>query len=118
MSRAPLRVALLGAGTVGREVARTLLEHAADLAPADGVPIVLTGIAVRDVDRARAAGLPTSLLTDAPAHLVAASDTDVIVELMGGEEPARTLIAAALDAGKSVVTANKHVLAEHGAALE
>jgi homoserine dehydrogenase len=118
MSRAPLRVGLLGAGTVGREVARTLLEHAGDLSPADGPAIVLTAIAVRDVDRARAAGLPAELLSDAPAHLVAAFDTDVIVELMGGEEPARTLIVAALGAGKSVVTANKQVLAQHGAALE
>ncbi len=58
------------------------------------------------------------LLTDAPAHLVADPDTDVIVELMGGLEPARTLIAAALGAGKAVVTANKSVIAQHGPALE
>ncbi|MFL5679405.1 MAG: homoserine dehydrogenase, partial [Chloroflexota bacterium] len=57
-------------------------------------------------------------LTDAPAHLVADPATDVVVELMGGDEPARTLIAAALSAGKSVVTANKHVIAHHGAELE
>ncbi len=52
------------------------------------------------------------------AHFVAAPDTDVIVELMGGDEPARTLVAAALRAGKAVVTANKHVVAHHGHALE
>ncbi len=78
----------------------------------------LVGIAVRDVARAHAGGLPAELLTDAPAHLVAADDSDVIIELMGGDEPAHTLIAAALAAGKSVVTANKHVVARHGPELE
>ena len=118
MSRMPLRVAVLGAGTVGREVVRGLLERAAELTPADGAGLELAGIAVRDIARARAAGLPAELLTDAPAHLVAADDTDVIVELMGGDEPAHTLIAAALAAGKGVVTANKHVIAHHGPELE
>ena len=118
MSPAPLRIALLGAGTVGREVARALLEQSAQLGAADGAPLVLTGIAVRDLDRARAAGLPAELLTDAPAHLVASPETDVVVELLGGDEPAHTLIAAALGAGKPVVTANKHVLGRHGPELE
>jgi homoserine dehydrogenase len=114
----PLRVAVLGAGTVGREVIRALLERAAELTPVDGAPLELGGVAVRDLDRARSNGMPAELLTDAPAHLVADPDIDVIVELMGGEEPARTLIAAALGAGKAVVTANKHVIAHEGAALE
>ncbi len=118
MSPPPLRVALLGAGTVGREVARALLDRSAELTPSDGAPLVLAGIAVRDVDRARAAGLPADLLTDAPAHLVAAPDTDVVIELMGGDEPAHTLIAASMAAGKAVVTANKHVIAHHGPELE
>ncbi|HUQ78734.1 MAG TPA: homoserine dehydrogenase [Patescibacteria group bacterium] len=118
MSRSPLRVAVLGAGTVGREVVRALVDRGPELAAADGTPFELVGIAVRDLARARAAGLPGGLLTDAPAHLVAAPDTDVIVELMGGDEPAHTLIAAALAAGKPVVTANKHVIAHHGADLE
>jgi homoserine dehydrogenase len=115
--RASLRVALLGAGTVGREVASTLLRPGARL-PTGGASIVLSGIAVRDVARAVERGLPEHLLTDAPAHLVASPDTDVVVELMGGEDPAYTLIAAALGAGRSVVTANKHVIAHHGAQLE
>lgn len=114
----PLRVGLLGAGTVGREVARALLDRRAELAPHDGAPLKLAGVAVRDLVRARRAGIPAELLTDAPAHLVASPDVDVIVELIGGDEPARTLIDAALGAGKPVVTANKHVLAHHGAALE
>ncbi len=118
MSRAPLRVAVLGAGAVGGEVVRALLDHPERLCAADGAPLVLAGVACRDLGRARRSGIPAELLTDAPAHLVADPDTDVIVELMGGDEPARTLIAAALAAGKPVVTANKHVVAHHGAALE
>jgi homoserine dehydrogenase len=110
MAGQPNRIAVLGAGTVGREVVITLLtDWTADYD--------LTGIAVRDVPKAEAAGLPTNLLTDAPAHLVS-DGPDVLVELMGGEEPARTLIAAALGAGIPVVTANKYVVARHGAELE
>ena len=118
MSRAPLRVAVLGAGTVGREVVRGLIDNADSLCADDGSPLVLTGVAARDLTRARERGIPADVLTDAPAHLVADPDTDVIVELMGGDEPARTLIAAALGAGKPVVTANKHVVAHHGPDLE
>jgi len=114
----PLRVGLLGAGTVGSAVVRALLEAPERLAPFDGARLVLAGVAVRDTAKAAAAGIPEALLTDAPAHLVASPEVDVIVELMGGDEPARTLIAAALAAGKPVVTANKHVIAHHGPALE
>ena len=117
MSGAPLRIAVLGAGTVGREVVRALLARS-DLRPSDGASLELTAIAVRDVARAVATGLPAGLLSDAPAHLVADDKIDVIVELMGGDEPAHTLIAAALSMGKSVVTANKHVIAHHGPELE
>jgi homoserine dehydrogenase len=118
MSAAPLRVALLGAGTVGAEVVGAFVDRTNRLTPFGGHRLELVGIAVRDVDAARDRGLPAHLLTDAPAHLVADPDTDVIVELMGGDEPAHTLIAAALAAGKSVVTANKHVIAHHGPELE
>ena len=118
MSRAPLRVAVLGAGAVGLEVIRALTTDADRLAPADGSRLVLVGVAVRDLDRARANGVPAELLTDAPAHLVASPEVDAIVEVMGGDEPARTLTAAALAAGKPVVTANKHVVAHHGPELE
>ncbi len=118
MSGSPLRVAVLGAGTVGRAVIGALLDRPDELRAADGVPLELTAIAVRDVDRAVAAGLPAGLVSDAPAHLVAGDEIDVIVELMGGDEPAHTLIAAALAMGKGVVTANKHVIAHHGPELE
>jgi homoserine dehydrogenase len=109
---------MLGAGTVGRAVIAGLLDHPERLLSTDGAALELGGIAVRDPDREREPGLPPELLTDAPAHLVADPAIDVVVEVMGGDEPARTLIAAALGAGKAVVTANKHVIAHHGPALE
>ena len=120
MTRVPLRIAVLGAGTVGREVVRELLDPdsmALRTARRLGVEPRLVGVAVRDLSRAEARGIPEALISDAPAHLVA-GETDVVVELLGGEEPARTLIAASLGAGKGVVTANKLALARHGAELE
>ena len=115
---APIRVGVLGAGTVGSEVIRALLERSPRLAPSDGAPLVLAGVAVRNVPKAIAAGIPEALLTDAPAHLVASPEVDVLVELMGGAEPARTLVRAALSNGRPVVTANKHLVAHHGPELE
>jgi homoserine dehydrogenase len=113
----PLRVAVLGTGTVGREVIAGLLEGRSPGLASESGAFELVGVAARDLARAAERGVPSALLTDAPAHLVAGA-TDVIVEVMGGEEPARTLIAAALAAGKAVVTANKYVIARHGPELE
>ncbi len=113
-----MRIGVLGAGTVGHAVIDGLTQRPDRLRSADGAAIQLGGIAVRRLDKARSDGLPAALLTDAPAHLVADPDIDVVVEVMGGDEPARTLIAAALGAGKAVVTANKHVIAHHGPELE
>src|SRR3954452_3431096 len=114
----PLRVALLGCGTVGSEVARLLTSHADDLAARIGRPLELAGIAVRRTARDRG-GLPVDpalFTTDAHA-LVTRGDVDIVVEVIGGIEPARSLIVAALEAGASVVTANKALLAEDGATL-
>lgn len=110
-----LKVALLGAGNVGAQVARILLEDADALAGRVGARLELTGIAVRDVDAPRTVDLPKDLLsTDAEAVLAGA---DLVVELMGGIEPARSLIKRALAGGAAVVTGNKALLAEHGPEL-
>jgi homoserine dehydrogenase len=114
----PLRVGVIGAGTVGREVIRAFLERSPRLAPVDGAPLVLTAVAEKSIDRAIEFGIPEAILTDAPAHLVASDEVDIVVETMGGAEPAHTLVAAALGAGKPVVTANKHIVAHHGPELE
>ncbi len=110
-----LTVVLLGGGTVGSQVARLLHESADDLAARAGAPLRLAGVGVRDADRPRE-GIPADLLTDDLSAL-AASGADIVVEVMGGIEPARTLILAAMAAGSSVVTANKALLAEDGATL-
>src|SRR5690606_132034 len=110
----PLRVALLGCGVVGTEVARGLLENSTELAARAGAPLEVVGIAVRDASRQRE-GIPAGLLTEDAEGLVA--EADVVVELMGGIEPARTLILRALAQGASVVTANKQLLAEQGPVL-
>ena len=111
----PLTIALLGGGTVGASVARLLLESARDLEERVGAPVVLTAVAVRDVDKRRP-GIPIDLIT-ADAAGLAASGADIVVEVMGGIEPARTLILSAMAAGSSVVTANKALLAADGATL-
>jgi len=111
----PLTVALLGGGTVGGSVARLLLESARDLEERVGAAVVLTAVAVRDAAKSRP-GVPADLVTSDAAG-VAASGADIVVEVMGGIEPARTLILAAMAAGSSVVTANKALLAADGATL-
>ena len=107
-----LRVAVLGAGTVGSQVARILLERADELAARVGARMELVGIAVRDVDAPRDVQLPRQLLTTDAERLVLGAD--IVVELMGGIEPARTLLLQALTSGADVVTANKALLAAHG----
>ena len=112
----PLRVALLGCGTVGSEVARLLTDSAADLHARVGRPLQLVGIAVRRLNRPRAGIDPDLFTTDAEA-LVARADVDLVIEVIGGIEPARSLILSALRHGASVVTANKALLAEDGGTL-
>jgi homoserine dehydrogenase len=112
----PLRVALLGCGVVGSEVARLIIGQADDLRARVGRPLELVGIAVRRGDRDRPGIDPTLFTTDAEA-LVTREDVDLVIEVIGGIEPARSLILAALRHGASVVTANKALLAEDGATL-
>jgi len=108
----PIRVALLGCGTVGTEVVRLLTDQAEDLTQRIGAPVELAGIAVRRPNKHRE--VPEHLLTTDAAALVKSDDVDVIVEVIGGIDPTRGLLLEALRRGKSVVTANKALLAEHG----
>ncbi len=113
----PLGVALLGCGVVGTEVVRLLHAHAEDLAARVGAPLRLVGVAVRRPERPRSVPVDPALFTGDAASLVARPDVDVVVEVVGGIEPTREWLLAALRAGKSVVTANKALLAADGATL-
>lgn len=106
----PIGVAVLGLGNVGREVVRIIEESSGDLAARIGAPLELRGVAVRSVSGDR--GVPESMLTDNVEELVSRSDVDIVVEVMGPVEPARKAILTALENGKSVVTANKALLAQ------
>jgi homoserine dehydrogenase len=108
-------VALLGCGVVGSQVVRLLHEQADDLTHRIGAPLELAGVAVRRP--ARHPEVPAELLTTDAASLVTRDDVDLVVEVIGGIEPARNLLLAALTAGKSVVSANKALLADDGATL-
>jgi homoserine dehydrogenase len=110
-----LKVALLGCGTVGSAVLKLLDEQAADLTARIGRPVEVVGIAVRRPDHHP--DVPAHLLTTDAEALVRREDVDLVVEVIGGIEPARTLVLAAVEAGKSVVSANKALLAEDGVAL-
>ena len=112
-----LKVALLGCGVVGTEVARLLTEQADDLALRVGARLELAGIAVRRAGHRRSAAIDRSLLTADPHALATRPDVDIVVEVIGGIEPARSLLLAALKGGKPVVTANKALLAENGAEI-
>jgi homoserine dehydrogenase len=113
----PLNVAVLGCGVVGSQVVRLLTEQAGDLAARVGAPVRLVGVGVRRIDAPRDVEVPEGLLTTDAAALVARDDVDVVVEVIGGIEPARSLILSALENGASVVTANKALLAEDGPTL-
>jgi homoserine dehydrogenase len=110
-----LRVALLGAGAVGSQVASLLLRHGDELADRAGAALELAGIAVRDVDARRDVDLPKELFTTDAESLILGSD--IVIELIGGIEPARANILLALGSGADVVTANKALLATHGPEL-
>lgn len=113
---APLRVALLGGGTVGGSVAQMITSQREDLAQRIGRPLEIVGVAVRRAGRDRPElGVDPALVTTDAEELV--SRADIVVELIGGLEPARSLILSAMEHGASVVTANKALLAEDGATL-
>ncbi len=111
-----VRVAVLGCGTVGAAVVRLLVAEADEIAGRSGVRLELVAVAVADLGRPRQ-GVPPGLLTTGAAALVTDPGIDIVVELIGGLEPAHDLVTAALASGKAVVTANKALIAAHGAAL-
>lgn len=111
-----MKVALLGGGTVGSQVVRLLSESSEDFTARVGEPLELVGVAVRDAARPRP-GIPVELLTEDPQALVERGDIDLVIEVMGGIEPARSLIASAIAQGASVITANKALMAQYGGEL-
>ncbi|HEX3900166.1 MAG TPA: homoserine dehydrogenase [Mycobacteriales bacterium] len=113
----PLKVAMLGCGVVGSEVARLIETNREDLAHRIGAPVEIAGIAVRDLSRKRDVDVDPALFTNDSEALVAREDIDVVIEVMGGIEPTRSLLVTALERGAAVVTANKQLLAEDGGTL-
>ena len=117
MNDSPVRVGLLGCGTVGSSLISLLQRQNSPIGARTGLDIVVAAVAVRDVSRPRPEAIAEALLTTDAASIVVDPAIDVVVEVMGGIEPARTLVLAALGAGKPVITANKALLAAHGAEL-
>ncbi|MCT1988109.1 homoserine dehydrogenase [Dermacoccus abyssi] len=116
MTTKPITVALLGSGVVGTAVARELTRNAADFEARVGAPVQIVGALVRDASKDRSeTGLPADVFTTDAEGLV--ERADIVVELMGGTEPAKSLITQALENGASVVTANKALLGEAGPEL-
>ena len=112
-----VRIGVLGGGTVGSSLVALVERQRSTVEARTGLTLQISSVAVRDTARPRPAGLPTALLTDDAASIVADPAIDVVVEVMGGIEPARSLVLAALAAGKPVITANKALLAAHGPEL-
>jgi homoserine dehydrogenase len=111
----PLKIALLGAGVVGSQVAKLLLENKEELAARVGAELELIGVLVRDKNAARLANIPQELITTEADALILGAD--IVIEVMGGIEPARTYILQALNSGSDVITANKALLATNGVEL-
>ncbi|MDA8796497.1 homoserine dehydrogenase [Aquiluna sp.] len=111
----PIRIGLLGAGSVGSQVARLLIENREELAKRVGAELELVGIAVRNKNAKRDVELPKELVTEDAESVILGSD--IVIELAGGIEPARTWIKMALNAGADVITANKALIAAHGSEL-
>ena len=110
-------VALIGLGTVGSGVAKILLSHGDRIARHAGRQITLSRVIVHDLEKPREIQLPEDLLHSDIDSLIQDSTIPVVVQLIGGLEPARTIMLRLLESGKDVVTANKALLAEHGAEL-
>ena len=109
-----INVGIIGLGTVGSGALRILRENAELIRRRVGVPVEVTKVAVRDLRRDRGIAVPVGMLTTDPLQIIEDPNIDIVVELIGGYEPARDLILSAIARGKHVVTANKALLAVHG----
>ena len=112
-----LRVGVLGCGNVGAALCRLVVDHADIIQARAGTALEIAAVAVRDLGRPRDVPVKPEAFTNDPAAVVEDAGVDILVEVMGGIEPARTLILEALAAGKPVITANKELLATHATEL-
>ena len=110
-------IGLLGLGTVGAGVVKVLTDNALNIERKIGLPVKIKKILVRDLDKARAIDTSDAQITNDPNDILNDTTIDIIVEVMGGEHPARDYILQAFHVGKHVVTANKDVVAKHGREL-
>ncbi len=117
MTDRPVRLGILGCGNVGAALVRLIDEQRAVIEQRSGLHLEVARVAVRNLSRERPVPVPAHVLTHDAAALVADPDIDLVVEVIGGIEPARELTLAALTAGKPVVSANKELIANHGAEL-
>ncbi|WP_339728660.1 homoserine dehydrogenase [uncultured Gimesia sp.] len=117
MSSSPLNVAIIGMGTVGTGVAKILLNRAEQMTTRAGRPIVLKRAVVRDLTRPREIDLPPEVLTNDIEAVINDSSIDVVIQLVGGIDPAYDIMLRALESGKDIVTANKALLCEKGESL-
>lgn len=114
MAAKAVRIGMIGCGVVGGGVAKLLIERKTSLAARVGAPLELVKVAVRDASKKRDAPIDRALFTDNPYEVAESGDIDIVLEVMGGQDPALDLTLKAAKNGKSVVTANKHLLALHG----
>ena len=112
--RQSINVGIIGLGTVGSGALRILRDNAELIRRRVGVTVEVTKVAVRDAGRDRGIAVPAGLLTTDPSQIIEDPNIDIVVELIGGYQPARDLILSAIARGKHVVTANKALLAVHG----
>ncbi|MCC6445070.1 MAG: homoserine dehydrogenase [Armatimonadetes bacterium] len=114
MAAKEIGIGLIGMGTVGTGVVKILRERGDTIAARTGLRPVLRQVAVRNLGQMREVALPPEMMTADPQAVIARPDVDIVVELMGGYEPARTLVLKAIESGKHVVTANKAIIALYG----
>ena len=115
--KSPINIGLLGLGVVGSGVADILINQREILAQKSGIDINLSGIAVRDKTKSRTLKINSDLITENPSELINNPEIDIIVELIGGEEPALNYILESISNKKHIVSANKEVIAKHGSKI-